>query len=1042
MKKILLAFSNAILLPGLIATYTISANSDNSNTNKDYEQIKTQIINQILSLDSNIKRVGNSLIFNKEVILYNQSQKVDYNYTFIKLLNTLYNNLISSNQVNELLNTENLYISLGFDNELNRKTFELKIHNNKTKKVIAIIHGEVFFTQKLYKYQNSQMQELMNKINGANFQASTLNDNEKSELKDEMSVRLIKNFFQTRKMTNNRVIENHLIRSFFDEDGVETFIYNEPFAFDFYSEHENEKVKINGIELQVVNRHFKFDIRTLLSSQNGANEWEFKEPIELEITKYNPQNGSEIFNLKQRWIVNSSIANSTYRVLSWNPSQQYDQFNLITPYLTNLNREFIIDAAGEKVPNPQYDPYLNPQTGTKTKLVWLNLPKRYNFYQNYRDNEEFKIKFANQWNANTDLINYYKNNNIPLGVKVQELNKTLYSNYKNIKLPQGILADSIVSNAGIEFQIPDDVDFVAIYRLKDNKEHLDFEAFDQNDFVKVLRNTKYNINQSFKNFYFSQKGNYLVISSKENGESNTLLLAINSDNTNKNFIDTFEQSYVLDFFKTDAGQLFKDFLVQEIKLSNEKIMNISYQSALAYWKIFVGQSFDVNKQDNIFKYFGIYQENDIYDIPQINNMQIEIAHDEFMNNNVTKKRDYETQKLQNMIAKLQEQYQNNQSNLQLFSQIQELKSQLLTLEHDPLNYEIYKNDFYDLFYNNLAFKNRIKPLYIKETTVSNQGENPKYITYEYRVSFGLIPEFLKSRLSSHISTFSIKFLNPNFNQSVPATDVENDHNNMNTGSNDNSSVITINNAYIDKLTHSTSFDDFDSTIFENMFSIRWLNDLDVEAFKQYDFKVKFAKDFETKEIFLNIFYKLKSQNEYRNLVKKLVLRIENPKNLFTKMKTSVVDVSAWRNSLTLEITQAIKDQIAKLFNDKSIKYGKDYIIENFDDLAQKIDQAKVNNQNFVISLTTKIPEVQNNWISNSWDLLVKINGILPNKIDLATFETMELNFAKSDWNSFNVALQKQIKQKFNENARVLNLDLSDFSFEDILWVGERCKLMT
>ncbi|UUD36238.1 hypothetical protein NPA08_00135 [Mycoplasmopsis citelli] len=108
-------------------------------------------------------------------------------------------------------------------------------------------------------------------------------------------------------------------------------------------------------------------------------------------------------------------------MLNWNPQEQYAQFNRITSFKTTIDRKPILDENGNQIPNPDYDPYIDPKTGIKSNLVWVNLPES-NFYTQYLQypkfiQDEFNNKLSNKFSIENNyfLNNYYKNNNLPLG---------------------------------------------------------------------------------------------------------------------------------------------------------------------------------------------------------------------------------------------------------------------------------------------------------------------------------------------------------------------------------------------------------------------------------------------------------------------------------------------------------------------------------------------------------------------------------------------------------------------------------------------------
>ncbi len=158
---------------------------------------------------------------------------------------------------------------------------------------------------------------------------------------------------------------------------------------------ENVILTINGVAIDVINSNFQTTLRDLRQStsdkerialkeadknkpQNELNETNSHRKNEylIEIKQYrdlSKQNPELLHTYTKKLVVDEFSNAQDYKWYAWNPQKIFEQRQLISPYLLDQKTgEPILDGNNQKIPNPKFDPLIDPSTGTKKEIVWID----------------------------------------------------------------------------------------------------------------------------------------------------------------------------------------------------------------------------------------------------------------------------------------------------------------------------------------------------------------------------------------------------------------------------------------------------------------------------------------------------------------------------------------------------------------------------------------------------------------------------------------------------------------------------------------------
>ncbi|UUM24568.1 hypothetical protein [Mycoplasma sp. 3686d] len=911
-------------LSTIIAPISISAQANNDLTKKVLEFLKLRINNSEIVQD----------VFNINKYLYdNSSINIDYSREFETLINYLSNQLKILFAQNEY-KQDNYLFNIDYINNQEQKSFI--IHINNAQKQTWDIKGKINFVNKNNFFISSEYLNAQNELKQAlNNPKYKISEQGIKTLKKDIELRIQRFNNYTYTFDDNPFETKQKTIRIFDDKVDNHFEFFAPFGFDFYSENEDEKVIVNGINLEVKNKHFTFNIASIINKDENTNQWDTNTPIELKISKFNKNTGKEILSYTEKWDISSYISHSEFKLLNWNPKEQYAQFNRITKYKTTLDRKPILDQNGNQIPNSDYDPFIDPKTGVKSNLVWLNLPAN-NFYEQYLTapksvKNEFDTKLSNKF-SNRDnyfLNEYYKKNNLPLGTYFYNTPKTFFENsIYQFSSPQGIVAQSISSTSGIEFQIPEDADLVLIYKINKNADELSIEPFFENgnqSYVKVLRNKDKGIENSLKNFYFSSYGTYLIASSKKGGMSNFLLLNLDEDNTKEDLVDAINKNYIQRFYDTKIGMIFSDYLSEIWKISPQKVKSLSYFDVLNYWKSFIKYSGTLAGKA---KFFQSHWENNFNDIVndniELKTNTFDLSHTKFYKYNIFfnqaqkefLKNDQDIDHYYSIFKSSQ--FTNSQAKekiKQLSEQNDELIKQMLSDKNyiQRLNRKLFKAN--NLFLQSVDF-----------TKLPPKGANDYYDLYDYELKFNSL--FFNQQPITQKFILNFKSLIANYN--LPDT--------SGISQIDKETIairkkFVLNEQEIDQYTQNTVKSFFNEQEFKKHFSYKWFKNITPEEFNLYTYKLKIVYQSDDINLIISV-----SKDNKTYLLEPYTLKFaqKDNGNIFDLLNLELINIYPFTNNQNIT-TKQLQDLIITQI-ENTFKVKKYYQVDwDIDQLSQFID---------------------------------------------------------------------------------------------------------
>ncbi|VEU74177.1 Uncharacterised protein [Mycoplasmopsis citelli] len=904
------------------------------------DNLITEVLEFLKLRINNSEIIQDTLSINKDVY-HNSSINIDYSSEFESLINYLSTQL-KSFFAQERYKKQNYLFNIDYINNQEQKNFIIHISN--IQKQTWKIKGQINFINKTNFFNSSNYLQAQGELNKSFSNPNyKLSQNTLKTLKKALELRIQRFNNYSYTFDNNQNLQEQKTIKVFDESVDNHFVFFAPFGFDFYSENEDEKVIVNGINLEVKNKHFTFNLASILKKDANTNLWDTNTPIELKITKFNKITGSEIVSYTEKWDVSSTIAHSDFKLLNWNPQEQYAQFNRITSFKTTIDRKPILDENGNQIPNPDYDPYIDPKTGIKSNLVWVNLPES-NFYTQYLQypkfiQDEFNNKLSNKFSIENNyfLNNYYKNNNLPLGTYFYNTDKVFFENsIYQFNAPQGIVAQSISSTSGIEFKIAQDADLVLIYKLNPNAKSLSIEPFFENgnqSYVKVLRNTEKGIENSFENFYFSANGTYLIASSKKGGQSNFLLLNLDdkniqdtSEKAKEDLVDVINRPYIERFYDSKIGKLFSRYLTEIWKISSEKIKSLSYYDVLNYWKSFIKYSGTLQGK---IKFFESNWENNfsdiINDVLELKDNTFDLTHTKFYKYNI-------------VFLEAQQAFLDNDFKLdQAYNKFKsshfqdlEVKQQLenLALKNDDLITEMLKNKTYMQRLNRKLFKsNNLFLQSVSFKKLSPKGDNDYYYSYEYELKFNSV--FFNQQPIIKKIVLNFKSLVADYTKPDTSGISKIDQETL-----EIKRKFILNEPVIDQYTQNKNKNLFKETEFKSHFSREWFKNISLEEFNLYTYKLKILYQFDDIELIIEV-----SKGDKTFVLDPYKLKFLSDKgNIFNSLNLDLINIYPFLNNSQISIQQLIDLLILEIednFNPKKY-YQINWDIDNLTEFSNAL----------------------------------------------------------------------------------------------------------
>ncbi|QGZ97971.1 hypothetical protein GE118_04165 [Mycoplasma sp. NEAQ87857] len=351
-----------------------------------------------------------------------------------------------------------------------------------------------------------------------------------------------------------------------------TYVFHAPLTLIFNSPKENEVLYINGKAVDVINGEFKkslfdnrlVDKKDLLFKRDEENTNEY----EVLLVQYKENTNNNENNIKQQLkakiVIESQAPFNDFKWYAWDPTNNPNQQAQIEPYVKDSNGKVVVDEKGNKIPNPDYDPEIDPSTGTKKELVWVNtVPST-----------------GDSYSSTTGL---------PIGTKT-------FLFKQGGKVFPGFIAEAISLNKG------------ALQELvsADSSSNPNYSYYSvSND---VLQNGNFNTlnkhvlpSSTFKDSYFSNEGNWLF-SAKNNKTVNTYKIIniyepVSGQNASKNkkFSEVVNSPNIIPFWNSKIGNKLEKWLNKIKFLSLENIKKLSYEEVLNYIPEFANYEYSLDE---------------------------------------------------------------------------------------------------------------------------------------------------------------------------------------------------------------------------------------------------------------------------------------------------------------------------------------------------------------------------------------------------------------------------------------------------------------
>ncbi|VEU66289.1 Uncharacterised protein [Mesomycoplasma conjunctivae] len=329
------------------------------------------------------------------------------------------------------------------------------------------------------------------------------------------------------------------------------------------SDDENEVLYINDKPVDVLNKHFSTilkDLRLEDKEEGAINTYK----VEIKQFKRDSKskNNSEVVKTYTVHITTKSV-NSILegKWFAWDPKNNPKQKDLITENLLDSKGNPILDNQGNSVKNPNFDPYINPTTGTKKQLLWVT--NKFNCsWQRCQTGIEDAIFYPDSSIAQSGFI-------AEAAVVGKGVNLSLNTNIKN--------SNTEVKRYSVNLA---------------NQNNFEIQEHNIPGLATSKKGTKEEIINN-ENNYFSTSGLWLFRVSHEKDQQSFKLFLIGENSNTSLFTDIVHSNYYTPFWSSLAGKNLKEYLKKERKLSEKNIDSLSYEKVLSYWKSYI--DFKLNK---------------------------------------------------------------------------------------------------------------------------------------------------------------------------------------------------------------------------------------------------------------------------------------------------------------------------------------------------------------------------------------------------------------------------------------------------------------
>ncbi|WP_341492364.1 Mbov_0399 family ICE element protein [Mesomycoplasma ovipneumoniae] len=313
----------------------------------------------------------------------------------------------------------------------------------------------------------------------------------------------------------------------------------------------SEVLFINGKKIDVLDNQFETvlqDLRLEQKENGGTNKYK------IEIKKFK-KNKSEVEKSYSIDLTTKSVVNVLQgKWFGWEPDKNINQKKLISEYLLDDSGNEIIGQDGKKLENPNYDPNIDPNTGTKKQILWV------------------------------------KNNG-------SDLRDNIF--YQDSSIGNGFIAEAAVAGKGINLSFTqnfeDDKATIKRYKIDQNQKQKFTLAPNARPFSSSPTNNgkgqevKIN-NNEFD--YFSNSGLWLYRAGYETDQQAFKLFLIGDNDNTKLFSDIINSELYIPFWQSPAGKKLEKYLTQVRGFNNKYIEKLSYEKIIAHWKSYINYKYD------------------------------------------------------------------------------------------------------------------------------------------------------------------------------------------------------------------------------------------------------------------------------------------------------------------------------------------------------------------------------------------------------------------------------------------------------------------
>ncbi|WP_337897851.1 Mbov_0399 family ICE element protein [Mesomycoplasma ovipneumoniae] len=313
----------------------------------------------------------------------------------------------------------------------------------------------------------------------------------------------------------------------------------------------SEVLFINGKKIDVLDNQFETvlqDLRLEQKENGGTNKYK------IEIKKFK-KDKSKVEKSYSIDLITKSVVNVLQgKWFGWEPEKNIEQKKLISPYLLDEKGDEIIGENGKKLENPNYDPNIDPNTGTKKQILWV------------------------------------KNNG-------SDLRDNIF--YQDSSIGNGFIAEAAVAGKGINLtfrqNFEDDKATIKRYKIDQNQKQKFTLAPNARPFSSSPTNNgkgqevKIN-NNEFD--YFSNSGLWLYRAGYETDQQAFKLFLIGDNDNTKLFSDIVNSELYIPFWQSPAGKKLEKYLTQVRGFNNKYIEKLSYEKIIAHWKSYINYKYD------------------------------------------------------------------------------------------------------------------------------------------------------------------------------------------------------------------------------------------------------------------------------------------------------------------------------------------------------------------------------------------------------------------------------------------------------------------